>query len=104
DVVLGIDGLGGAFGLAQRAVDALVGVDDEEVGTFVEAVDRADFDAVGVLAADAVLDDDEGHGEGPCGWRSGAPYEVRTRVLALRGRCPGPLDEGSVVDCGASGG
>src|SRR5690242_20900926 len=40
----------------------------------------------------------------PCGWRSGAPYEVRTRVLALRGRCPGPLDEGSVVDCGASGG
>src|SRR5688572_17433792 len=38
------------------------------------------------------------------GWRSGAPYEVRTRVLALRGRCPGPLDEGSVVDCGASGG
>jgi hypothetical protein len=28
----------------------------------VEAVDRAYLDAVGVLAADAVLDDDEGHG------------------------------------------
>src|SRR5574337_350217 len=27
----------------------------------------------------------------------GAPYETRTRVPALRGRCPGPLDEGSVV-------
>ena len=28
---------------------------------------------------------------------SGAPYEVRTRVPALRGRCPRPLDEGSVL-------
>src|SRR5689334_22012039 len=28
---------------------------------------------------------------------NGAPYEVRTRVPALRGRCPGPLDEGSVL-------
>src|ERR1041385_8445986 len=27
--------------------------------------------------------------------RNGAPYEVRTRVPALRGPCPGPLDEGS---------
>src|SRR5258706_7057781 len=26
---------------------------------------------------------------------TGAPYEVRTRVPALRGRCPRPLDEGS---------
>jgi hypothetical protein len=26
---------------------------------------------------------------------NGAPYEVRTRVPALRGRCPRPLDEGS---------
>ena len=25
----------------------------------------------------------------------GAPYEIRTRVPALRGPCPGPLDEGS---------
>src|SRR3546814_20600333 len=32
--------------------------------------------------------------------RSGAPYEVRTRVPALRGRCPGPLDEGSVKALG----
>jgi hypothetical protein len=28
----------------------------------VKAVDRADFHAVGVLALDAVLGDDEGHG------------------------------------------
>jgi hypothetical protein len=25
----------------------------------------------------------------------GAPYGIRTRVTALRGLCPGPLDEGS---------
>src|SRR5271155_5490792 len=30
----------------------------------------------------------------------GAPYEIRTRVLALRGQCPRPLDEGSDV-CGS---
>ncbi len=32
------------------------------------------------------------------GWRGGAPYRIRTGVLALRGLCPGPLDEGSVPD------
>src|SRR5579859_6296244 len=26
---------------------------------------------------------------------NGAPYEIRTRVTALRGPCPRPLDEGS---------
>src|ERR1700691_5070479 len=32
----------------------------------------------------------------------GAPYEIRTRVLALRGQCPRPLDEGSLfADLGA---
>src|SRR5690554_3865870 len=30
----------------------------------------------------------------------GAPYEVRTRVSAVRGRRPGPLDEGSVLEAG----
>src|ERR1700722_13857232 len=34
--------------------------------------------------------------------RIGAPYEIRTRVLALRGQCPRPLDEGSLfADLGA---
>src|SRR5271155_2564818 len=32
--------------------------------------------------------------------QSGAPYEIRTRVLALRGQCPRPLDEGSGI-CGS---
>ena len=37
------------------------GIDDEEIGALAEAVDRADVDAVGVLAADAALGDDVGH-------------------------------------------
>src|SRR3954470_12773379 len=61
-VVLGEDRLGGADRLAGAAVDALVGVDDEEVGAFVEAIDGADSNAVGVLARDARLGNDERHG------------------------------------------
>ena len=52
-VVLGEDRLDRALGDAQRAVDALVGVDHQHVRAFAEAVDRADVDAVGVLALDA---------------------------------------------------
>ena len=57
------DRLGGAFRLTEGAVDALVWVDDEEVRAFVEAIHRADFHAVGVLAFDAIV----GHYEGHCG-------------------------------------
>jgi hypothetical protein len=52
-VFLGQDGVDRALGDADGAVDALVGVDGEEVGALAEAVDGADIDAVGVLAADA---------------------------------------------------
>lgn len=43
------------------AIDALVGVNDEEVLTFVEAVDGAYLDAVAVRALDAGLGDDVCH-------------------------------------------
>ena len=59
--VSGFDCVHRAFGLANPAVDALVRMDDEHVLAFVEAVDRADLDAVGELALDAVLVDDVGH-------------------------------------------
>jgi hypothetical protein len=57
-----LDRLGRAFGLADAAIDALVGMDDEHVLAFIEAVHRTDLDAVHVLALDAALIDDIGHG------------------------------------------
>src|SRR5690606_35838238 len=62
DVVFGVDRVGRALRLAQGAIDALVRIDHQEVRALVETVHRAHLDAVGVLAADAVLGDDEGHG------------------------------------------
>src|SRR6185437_4299385 len=50
------------LGHAQGAVDARVGIDHQEIRAFMEAVDRAHLDAVGVLAVDAVVGDDMGHG------------------------------------------
>src|SRR5215813_13998758 len=61
EIVLGEDGLGRADRLARAAVDAFVGVDDEEVRALVEAVHGTDRHAIGVLAGDAGLGNDEGH-------------------------------------------
>jgi hypothetical protein len=49
-----------AFRLAHTTVDALVGVNDEHVLALVEAVHRADLDAIGVFAMNAALVDDVG--------------------------------------------
>ena len=59
---IGQNRLGRTFGFAHAAIDAFAGIDDEHVLALVEAVDRADLDAVGVLALDAVIGDDIGHG------------------------------------------
>src|SRR5688572_21496390 len=71
-VVLRADRFDGALGLAQRAIDALLGIDDEHVRPFVEAIDGAHLDAVGVLALDTGFRDDEGHVIAPQGAPSGA--------------------------------
>ncbi len=52
-ILLGHDRVDRALGDAHRAVDALVGVNGQEVGTFAEAVDGTHVHTVGVLAADA---------------------------------------------------
>src|SRR4029078_5618695 len=49
------DGIHRAFRFTDPAIDAFVGVDDQHVLAFVEAVDRADLDAIHILAADAGL-------------------------------------------------
>eukprot|EP01133_Synstelium_polycarpum_P006113 gene6113-7081_t len=76
DFVLGENSDGRAFWFTQGAVNALVRVDDQEIRAFVEAVHRTHFYAVGVLALDAVVGDDEGGGsETLCG----RAREVRER-------------------------
>ena len=58
-------GIGRALGIAHTSVDAIVRIDDQHVLALVEAIHRADLDAVGVFAGDAVVDDDIGHGQVP---------------------------------------
>src|SRR5262249_7787680 len=60
-VVLGEDRLDRALGDAQRAIDAFPGIDHQHVRALAEAFDRAEVDAIGVLALDAALGDDVGH-------------------------------------------
>src|SRR5215831_16302443 len=65
NIILGKDGLDRTLGHAERAIDALIGIDDEKIRALPEAVDRAHVDAVGILAADAALGDDVGHARRP---------------------------------------
>src|SRR6218665_198759 len=60
-VFLGKNGVCLAFGDADGAVDALIGIDDEHVRAFAEAVHGAHVHTIGVLALDAVFGDDMGH-------------------------------------------
>jgi hypothetical protein len=50
-----------AFRNADGTVDALVRVDDQEIGAFPEAVDGADIDTIRVFAFDARVGYDMGH-------------------------------------------
>src|SRR5258708_8856033 len=73
DLFLGIDGFDRTFGLAQRAVYALIRVDDHGIRTLVEAVDGTDLHTVHVFAFDAAFGDHERHDlpfSFPVGWKS----------------------------------
>ncbi len=65
-VFLGVDGVHRALGNTHRAVDALIGVDGQEVGAFAEAVDGADIHTIGVLAGDTGFGDDVRHTATSC--------------------------------------
>ena len=58
---VGANGFGGAFGFTDATINALVGMDDEHVLPFIEAVNRAHFNAVCIFAFDAIVRDDVGH-------------------------------------------
>ena len=74
---VGLDRFGWAFGLADAAIDALVGIDDEHVLAFIEAVHGAHFDAVHVFAFDTGFGDDKGHF---------APWTIASPVEGTTGR------------------
>src|SRR3546814_10793208 len=59
---VGQDRFGRAFRLADAAVDAFAGIDDEHILALIEAVDRADLDAIHIFAPDAGIGNDVGHG------------------------------------------
>ena len=60
-VFFGVDGVDRAFGDADRAVNAFIGVDGQKVGAFAKTVHGADIDTIGVLALDAGFGDGMGH-------------------------------------------
>ena len=57
-----LNGIGGAFGLAHAAINTFIGVDDQHVLAFIEAIHGANFHAIHIFALDAVFSDDVGHG------------------------------------------
>src|SRR5476649_2587593 len=65
DIFFGIDCIDRAFGDAHGAVDALVRIDREEVGTFAEAIHRAHVHAIGIAALNAAFGHNVSH-SGSC--------------------------------------
>ena len=61
DIVFVEDGFDRSLGNAGLTIDAFVRMDIEDLFTLVEALDRANDDAVGVLASEARFANDVGH-------------------------------------------
>ena len=56
-----LDSFGRAFRFADTAIDALIRMNDEHILAFIEAIDRANFNAVGIFAFNAGIVDDVSH-------------------------------------------
>jgi hypothetical protein len=61
NVFLCVNGIHRALWNTDRAVNALIGIDDEKIGALSETVDGTDVYAVGVSALDAGFSNDVGH-------------------------------------------
>jgi hypothetical protein len=72
-----------ALGLADATVDAFIRMNHKHVLALVEAIYRADFDAVHVFAFDAVFDDDIGHNDYPS---PAKPLGQRGQIKEARGQ------------------
>ena len=53
--VLGEDGFHGALRFAQSTINTFIGVDNQKIRALVKAINRADFNTVGMLAVDTIL-------------------------------------------------
>ena len=61
-IFFGVDGIDRTFWDTNRAVDALIGVDDQEIGAFTKTVNWANVYTVSVFALDAGLGNYVCHG------------------------------------------
>jgi hypothetical protein len=61
DIFFGVDRIDRAFGNAYCAVDAFVRINDQKIGAYAKAINRANIDAIGIPAADAGFGDNVGH-------------------------------------------
>jgi len=81
DIFFGIDCIDRAFGNANGAIDALVRIDREEVGTFAEAIHRAHVHAIGIAALNAAFGHNVSH-SGSCirnSWGGGEGGDINVR-------------------------
>ncbi len=76
-LIFGVNSLYRALGLAQCTVNALVRIDNEKVRAFVEAIHRANLDAVGQFALNTGFCNNECHA-GNLNFRSA--YAMRSRA------------------------
>jgi hypothetical protein len=67
NIVLGKYGLRWTFSNAERAIDALIRVDNEKIGALVKAIDRTNINAISVFAFDTGLGNDISHEKPPSG-------------------------------------
>lgn len=49
------------FWFAERAVDAFIGIDDQEIGSFMKTIDGTDINTISKFAFDTVFCDYKGH-------------------------------------------
>ena len=84
-IFFGINRVDWALGDTDRAVDALIGVNRQEIGAFPKAVDWTDIDAVGVFALDTGFGNGMGHGRSYSCWRNRPANPGQTAILLAIG-------------------
>jgi len=61
DFIFRNNGFDRTFWLTEGAINAFFGVDNEEIGAFVKAIDGANINAIRVFALDTSFENDKSH-------------------------------------------